>query len=119
MSTILQLINEINEKEKVDIFKIVYKFEKKLIKCFKLYENNYGFEDFKMNQVDYLILYTVWKTINILGNIETYLVIIYSYFKLEDFYFPINFFNCNCNSLCNVIQNTDIIKILNNYIYIN
>lgn len=116
MFIISDIIKEINDKEDIDTVKFINKFEKKLIKCFKCYDNNYGFEDFRMNEVDYVILYTIWKAIGRLGNLETYLVIIYSYFKLEDFHFPMKIFNCNCSVLCDVIQTTEIIKILNNYI---
>jgi hypothetical protein len=118
MSFISDIINEINDKEDIDIIKIVNKFESKLKKCFKLYDNKYGFEDFRMTEVDYVILYTIWKSLNTTGNLEIYLVIIYSYFKLEDFHFPIKVFNCNCNNLCDMIQKTNIIKIINNYIYL-
>lgn len=116
MFNISAIIKEISDKEDIDTVKFINKFEKKLIKCFKCYDNNYGFEDFRMNEVDYVILYTIWKAIGTLGNLETYLVIIYSYFKLEDFHFPMKIFNCNCSVLCDIIQKTGIIKILNNYI---
>lgn len=119
MSTISDIIIEINEKEDTNLVKLINKFEKKLIKCFKYYDNNYGFEDFRMNEVDYVILYTIWKSINRIGNLETYLVIIYSYFKLEDFHFPMKIFDCNCSILCDIIQKTEIIEILNNYILLD
>lgn len=117
MSDILDMIKEINQVENINIEKEIIKFEKKLKKCFKLYENNYGFEDFRMNEIDYIILYTIWKSISEIGNLESYLIIIYSYYKLEDFYFPSKKFKCD--GICDIIKKTEIIKMINNFIYIS
>ena len=106
-------ILEINEKEGIDICKIVKIFEKKLLKCFRLYEDNVGFEDYKMNNYDYIVLYTLWKFIKGL-KIEEYLIIMYSYYKLEEFYFPVNLFKSE--RCINILSDTDIIKILNKII---
>lgn len=112
------LIEEMDEKENKNTKQIVKKFESKLCKYFKYYTNSYGFEDFKMNELDYIILYNMWKNVNIIGNLDTYLIIIYSYFKLEDFHFPINIFNCDLEKICKVITKTEVIKLMNNYLYI-
>ena len=88
-------ITEINEKESINVLKIIKTFEKKLLKCFKLYEEKSGFEDYKMNDIDILILHTLWKTCGDFFNIEEFLVIIYGYFKLEEIYFPTSLFKIN------------------------
>lgn len=116
MVDVSELINEIDTNENIDIISKIKVFEKKLKKCFQLYENMVGFEDFKMNNIDYVILYTIWKLLQRKGNIETYLIIIYSYYKLENFHFPIKKFDCK--NVYSTIYETDIIKILNNFIFI-
>ena len=104
-SCINSFILEINETENIDLYKIIKLFEKKLKKCFALYKNNFGFEDYKMNDFDYIVLHTLWSFYKGF-NIEEYLVIMYSYYKIEDFYFPVNKFNC---SRClDIINNTNI-----------
>ena len=107
-------ITEINNKEKINLLSIVKKFEKKILKYSKLYSDTIGLEDYKMNEIDYVILYSIWKIIDILNNIESYLIIMYSYYKLEDFYFSSSLFKIyNCNY---IIQNTSIVKIINYFI---
>jgi len=110
-------INDINTVEKINLEKEISKFEKKLIKCFKEYDNHYGFEDYKMNNIDYLILYDIWKTVDIKGNINNYLIIMYSYYKLEDFHFPIDIFKCSMNFV-DLILNSKIISIINKFIFL-
>lgn len=114
MENIKSFISDINKTENISLEKKISIFEKKLCKCFKLYEDNVGFEDFKMTELDYLILYTIWKTLNIKNSIEAYLIIMYSYYKLEDFHFPINKF-C-INGVYDIITETNIIKIINIYL---
>ena len=41
-----------------------------------------------INDIDKLILYTLWKNKNIYFSIDELLVIIYGYYKLEEIYFP-------------------------------
>ena len=107
-------ISEINEKENINLHSIVKSFEKKLRKCFKLYKDNIGFEDYKMNNYDYIVLYTLWKYIGELHCIEEYLVIMYSYYKLEEFYFPIKLFNSQ--KCINMLNNRNVSSILDNLI---
>lgn len=95
--SIEQYINEINKSDNVDIKDKISKFEKKLKKCFKLYSERSGYEDYKMNNIDKLILYTLWKNCNVKFNIDELLVIIYGYYKLEEIYFPESMFNINKN----------------------
>ena len=106
-------ILEINKTDNINLHKIIKKFEKKLLKCFRLYEDNVGFEDYKMNDYDYIVLYTIWVFVKGFS-IEEYLIIMYSYYKIEDFYFPNDIFKCdNC---INMLTTTDVIKILNSLI---
>jgi hypothetical protein len=88
-------INDINTVEKINILNKIKKFEKKLLRCFKLYSEQSGYEDYKMNDIDKLILYTLWKNKNIYFSIDELLVIIYGYYKLEEIYFPVSIFNLN------------------------
>ena len=111
--TVDNYISEINKKEGINICKIVKLFEKKLMKCFKLYEDNVGFEDYKMNDYDYIVLYILWKYVKDL-KIEEYLVIMYSYYKLEEFYFPINLFESQ--RCINILSDTNIINVLDKLI---
>lgn len=111
--TVDTYISEINQKEDINIRKIVKSFEKKLLKCFRLYEDNVGFEDYRMNDYDYIVLYTLWTLVKNL-KMEEYLVIMYSYYKLEEFYFPVNLFESQ--RCINILLNTDIISILDKFI---
>jgi hypothetical protein len=81
-----KLINEINETNNIDLLCITNRFEKKLKKCFKLYDNREGFEDYKMSDIDYIILYYIWKSNKEENCINKYLIIMYSYYKLEEFH---------------------------------
>lgn len=102
-------VSEINKTDNINLHKIISKFEKKLLKCFRLYEDNVGFEDYKMNEYDYIVLYTIWSFIKGFS-IEEYLIIMYSYYKIEDFYFPNDMFKSN--NCINMLTNTAVIKIL-------
>lgn len=108
-------ITDINCKEDINLKFEIKRFEKKLLRCFKDYDNNYGFEDYKMNSIDYLILYNIWETLNVKGRINDYLIIMYSYYKLEDFHFPTDKFNCSLDFI-EIIMNTEIIYIINKFI---
>ena len=110
-----KLINEINKTNEIDLIYIINKFEKKLKKCFKLYKNKEGFEDYKMNNIDYIILYFIWKANNEKKYINRYLIIMYSYYKLEDFHYPLSMFKETFNTI-EIIKNTDIIYIINNFL---
>lgn len=113
----LSIIKEINQEEGIDILKDVKKFEKNLIKTFREYDNLTGLEDYKMSELDYIILYTIWKNLNNKNCIMIYITFIYCYFKLEEIVFPFDRFkNINMRDLIDVIKNTDIVKIANNFI---
>lgn len=110
-----KLIKEISLKENINLNHFINKYYKELKRCFKEYHNTYGLEDYKMNNIDYIILYNIWKKLNITGRIESYLIIMYSYYKLEDFHFPTNKFKSGLNCIP-LIQNTDVISIIDSMI---
>ena len=117
MTCINDYISEINDNEDIDVNKIVKSFEKRLKKCFKLYEDNVGFEDYKMTEYDYIVLYTLWKYTNKTCCIEEFLVVMYSYYKIEEFYFPIKLFKTsNC---INILLETNACIILEKLIKID
>ena len=62
-----------------------------------------------------IILYTIWKTLNKRGCIESYLLIMYSYYKLEDFNFPTTKFKSGLDCI-SIIQDTNTISIIDSLI---
>ena len=110
-----KLINEINETNNINLLSITHKFEKKLKKCFKLYKNNEGFEDYMMSDIDFVILYFIWKTNKEQNEINKYLIIMYSYYKVEDFHYPLCIFK-EAFDIFELIINTDIIYIINKFL---
>jgi hypothetical protein len=113
-----EFINEINRVENIDLLKIINKFENRLLKCFRLYKEQSGYEDYKMNDLDFLILYSIWKSKdNDMYNIMDYLVIMYSYYKLEEFYFPTDMFEIT-KQIWNLDELIKVINIIKNFIYL-
>lgn len=110
-------IKEINESENINLEEIIKQFERNLIKCFKLYKTNTGYEDYKMNQMDIIILYIIWKKLNKPGNINNYLLIIYSFYKLEEFYFPMSKFGANLDCF-DIINDCEFNTLLFNFLKI-
>ena len=117
MSTI-EYIKEINSTDNIDLKKIFRTFEKNLKKCFKLYSEKSGYEDYKMNDIDILVFYSLWKYFknnNIIFKVDDILILMYSYYKIEEFYFPTGVFNFDKN-VYTLILNSDVIKIINYFI---
>lgn len=110
-------IKEINESENINLEEVIKQFEINLIKCFKLYKTNTGYEDYKMNQLDIIILYIIWKKINKPGNINNYLLLIYSFYKLEEFYFPIKKFGVTLECF-DIINDSEFNNLLFNFLKI-
>tara|TARA_B110000238_G_C16142021_1_gene446839 strand:- start:6876 stop:7232 length:357 start_codon:yes stop_codon:yes gene_type:complete len=110
-----EYIKEISKEENINLNTFLNKYYKKLERCFKTYKNNYGLEDYKMNYIDFIILYTVWKNLNRRGCIESYLLIMYSYYKLEDFNFPTTKFKSGLDCI-SIIQDTNTISIIDSLI---
>lgn len=112
---IKNIIFEISIKENINLEKIINKYCKQLKKCFKVYYNTYGLEDYKMNRIDYIILYNIWKTLELRGCIESYLIIMYSYYKLDDFHFPFDKFKSGLDCV-KIIKDTNTIAIIDSII---
>tara|TARA_B100001778_G_C18351682_1_gene522235 strand:- start:354 stop:710 length:357 start_codon:yes stop_codon:yes gene_type:complete len=110
---------EINEYEGINIDKLVDKFEKKLEKSFKEdYYDLEGFEDYKMTEYDYILLYYIWKQLNIKNNIINIITFIYCYFKLEEFTFDFSRFKTiHMPSLINLIMKTNIVNLANKFLF--
>ena len=51
------IIYEISNEENINLEKVINKYCKQLKKCFKVYYNVYGLEDYKMSNIDYMILF--------------------------------------------------------------
>ena len=108
---IISLIDEIDTVENVKVKHIIDKFEKKVKQGINTYVDKSGLDDYKMNEYDYIVLYTLWKTINISKYIEEYLIIIYSYYKLEDFYF--SSYKFKTKNVLNLLDNRKTTIVLN------
>tara|TARA_B100000287_G_C20664120_1_gene791164 strand:+ start:1387 stop:1728 length:342 start_codon:yes stop_codon:yes gene_type:complete len=109
------IIKEIEQVENINLIHIISKFERNVLKHSNIYRDFTGLEDYKMNYIDYIILYIIWKILNLKNKIQEYLVIMYSYYKLEEFHFPLHLFEKSFSSL-DILINTNIIKIINIFI---
>jgi len=114
-SIVLEYIKQISKEENINLNKFLDKYYKKLERCFRVYKNNYGLEDYKMNYIDFIILYNIWSNLDRRGCIESYLLIMYSYYKLEDFNFPTRKFKSGLDCIP-IIQNTNTISIINSFL---
>lgn len=108
---IISLIDEIDTVENVKVKHIIDKFEKKVKQGINTYVDKSGLDDYKMNEYDYIVLYVLWKAINIPNCIEEYLIIIYSYYKLEDFYF--SSYKFKTKNVLNLLDNRKTTIVLN------
>lgn len=117
---IKKLINEIDKIECVSLKCIVSNFEKKIKKEIDkntfLYGDNGGLDDYTLKDIDYVIFYYIWKYINISVTLEEILIIMYSFYKLEEIYFHQCVF-C-MSSTFNTIINSNINVLLFNILYI-
>ena len=97
------IINKLCSYEKINNLEIVKnfaKFEKKILKEIKQYDDKSGLNDYRMNIYDYYILLILYENSNKYKNkLELLLYYIYSYYKLDGIEFnkkkfPMkNFFN--------------------------
>jgi len=101
MNTRIQyLIDEIDSNDQICTAKIIKDFEKKIKKKINRYNCKTKLEDYKinyldytLNYLDYIVLYYIWKNCDLHTDIEDILVIMYSFYKLEEFYFDSDIFN--------------------------
>jgi len=117
---IKKLIDEIDKIECVSLKCIVSNFEKKIKKEIDknvlLYGDNGGLDDYTLKDIDYVIFYYIWKYIDTFVTLEEILIIMYSFYKLEEFYFHRGVF-CMSSTL-NTIVNSNINDLLFNILYI-
>jgi hypothetical protein len=99
-----------------DVTKTVKTFEKKVKSCVIFYKDPESFKHYKMNYYDYFVLYTLWEQTGKKYLIEEYLVLMYSYYKIEEFYFSTKLFK---SSKCiEILLNTNVSHILEELISI-
>lgn len=117
---IKNLINEIDAYDKLNTKLIVSNFERKIKKQIDkniiLYGDNGGLDDYTLKDIDYVIFYYIWKYIDTVITLEEILIIMYSFYKLEEFYFHQGVF-CMSSTL-NIINNSNINNLLFNILYI-
>ena len=117
---IKKLIDEIDKIEYVKSRLIVSNFEKKIKKEIDknvlLYGDNGGLDDYTLKDIDYVIFYYIWKYIDTVVTLEEILIILYSFYKLEEFYFHPKVFDTL--RLFDVINNSNINSLIFNILYI-
>lgn len=118
--SIEMLINEIDLEDNIDTKCIISDFEKKIKKDIHrnilLYGDNGGLDDYTLKNIDYVILYYIWKYINIHVKLDEILIIFYAFYKLEEFEFRSNIFGTD--RICNIIYNSNISNLILNIVYI-
>lgn len=117
---IKKLIDEIDKIECANSRLIVSNFEKKIKKEIDknvlLYGDNGGLDDYTLKDIDYVIFYYIWKYVDTFVTLEEILIIMYSFYKIEEFYFDRGVF-CMSSTL-NIINNSNINDLLFNILYI-
>lgn len=117
---IKNLIDEIDTRDSVNSKSIVLNFEKKIKKEINksifLYGDNGGLDDYTLKDIDYVILYYIWKYIDISVNLEEILIIIYAFYKLEEFHFNPKVFYIS--KIMYILNNSNINKLILNVLYI-
>jgi len=117
---IKNLIDEIDAHETINATSILVKFEKKIKKeinkSILLYGDNGGLDDYTLKDTDYVILYYIWKYIDISVNLEEILIIIYAFYKVEEFHFNPNVFYMH--RIMYILNKSNINKLIINVLYI-
>jgi len=117
---IKNLINEIDKYDNINTRYIVTNFHKKIKKEIDrdiiLYGDVGGLDDYTLKDIDYVILYYIWKHIDTSVNFEEILIILYSFYKLEEFHFnPIVF---DTSRIFDIINKSNINNLIINILYI-
>jgi hypothetical protein len=93
----LYIINKIAELEDMpytEVTSFFSKYHKKLKKSINGYDNKDGLSDYKLKSHDLIILFVLCKEskteLKKLDKLNVILVFMYSYYKLDDFYFQLN-----------------------------
>tara|TARA_Y100000389_G_scaffold130801_1_gene128223 strand:+ start:7946 stop:8320 length:375 start_codon:yes stop_codon:yes gene_type:complete len=117
---IKNLTHEIDLADNIESKCVVINFERKIKKEINkqilLYGDNGGLDDYTLKNVDYIIMYYVWKYIDKSVTLEEILVIMYSFYKLEEFYFDPSVFPMT--RILYIINNSNINDLLFNILYI-
>jgi hypothetical protein len=116
---IKNLLDEIDSKDGIDTHLSVTSFEKKIKKeinrTLLLYNDSGGYDDYTLKPIDYVIMYYMWKYIDINATLQEILIIFYSFYKLEEFYFHPSVF---CTSrIFYVTNNSNISKLILNILH--
>lgn len=119
LSSIQILIDEIDSCDDINLKYIVSNFERKIKREINrhalLYGDNGGLDDYTLKNIDYIIFYYIWGNISIKVKLEEILIIMYSFYKLEEFYFHPDVF---CMSrILYIINNSNINDLLINILH--
>lgn len=117
---IKNLIDEIDAHDNINSKSILVKFKKKIkieiIKSILLYGDNGGLDDYALNDIDYVVLYYIWKRVDRFVKLEEILVIIYAFYKLEEFHFNPDVFYMS--RIMYILNNSNINSLIINVLYI-
>lgn len=117
---IKNLIDEIDAHDNINSKSILVKFEKKIkkeiSKSILLYGDNGGLDDYSLNDIDYVVLYYIWKRVDRFVKLEEILVIIYAFYKLEEFHFNPDVFYMS--RIMYILNNSNINELILNVLYI-
>lgn len=117
---IKNLIDEIDARDTVNSRSIVINFEKRIKKeinkSILLYGDNGGLDDYTLKDIDYVIVYYIWKCVDMFVKLEEILIILYSFYKLEEFHFNPNVFQTL--RIFDILNNSNINNIILNVLYI-
>ena len=119
-SSIKILIDEIdgclNLKSKCIVAHFEKKIKKEINKQILLYGDYRGLDDYTLKNLDYIIMYYIWKYIDKSVTLEEILVIMYSFYKLEEFYFDPSVFSMT--RIFDIVNNSNINYLLFNILHI-
>tara|TARA_B100000768_G_scaffold93270_1_gene87248 strand:+ start:7563 stop:7943 length:381 start_codon:yes stop_codon:yes gene_type:complete len=115
-----KILNEIDKFDNIKSRRIIKSFENKIKREINgdilLYGDNGGLDDYTLKDLDYVILYYIWKHIDTTVNLEEILIILYSFYKLEEFHFnPIVF---DTSRTFDIINKSNINNLIINILYI-
>ena len=114
------IINEIDKTDNINTKRILVNFEKKIKKEINkdiiLYGDNGGLHDYSLKGLDYVIIYYIWKYNDTTINLEEILIILYSFYKLEEFHFSPDLFDTH--RIFEILNISNINNLILNIFYI-
>lgn len=115
-----KILNEIDKFDNIKSRRIIKSFENKIKREINsdilLYGDNGGLDDYTLKDLDYSILYYIWKNIDTVVILEEILIIMYSFYKLEEFYFHPKVFDTS--RTFDIINKSNINNLIINILYI-